>query len=159
MSSNPVSQDKRVLLEQVQAILAGRVSPTRVETARYFAQAFLRRVPSEELSSVAPPQLAAMVGGLMKFAGKREPGSARIRVFNPTERRDGWTCDHTVIEMVNADMPFLVDTANLVMSEQQLGVHLIVHPVIHVQRDRIGRARGFFPTAAGKVSDETLLNS
>ncbi len=137
MSSTAATKGKAALLESVQAILGSRVSERRAAQARYFAAAFLRRVPEEDFRGETPPSLAALVEGIMKFAGRREPGSHRIRAFNPEQGRDGWTSPHTIIEMVNRDQPFLVDTANLVMSELGLGVHIIVHPVSHVERDRI----------------------
>ena len=32
-------------------------------------------------------------------------------------------------------MPFLVDTATLTLSEMDLGVHLVIHPVVRIGRD------------------------
>jgi glutamate dehydrogenase len=154
------SQDnsRQLLVEQVQAHLASRVSKTQARQSNYFALAFLRRIPDEDLDSENPGTLAALISGLMKFAARREPGTASIRVFNPREDKDGWTSPHTVVEMVNDDMPFIVDTANLGMAELGLGVHLMVHPVIHVERSATGKARGFYPTSAGKGKPESLIH-
>ncbi len=157
-SSTSDAQGKAALLEEVQDILADGATERRAEQARYFAQAFLRRVPSEDIQDTAAITMAAIIDGMMKFAGRREPGTSCVRVFNPDRRHDGWISPHTIIEMVNPDMPFLVDTANLVMAEMGLGVHIMVHPVIHVQRDKLGRQRGFFPTAAGKGEPESIMH-
>jgi glutamate dehydrogenase len=44
---------------------------------------------------------------------------------------------------VTDDMPFLVDSLGMAFSRADLAVHLIVHPVLHVRRDRGGRLQDF----------------
>ena len=56
---------KADLLEKVQSILTERSSPTRAPQARYFAQAFLRRVPAEDLRKVSPATAAAVIGSVV----------------------------------------------------------------------------------------------
>ena len=58
----------------------------------------------------------ANVSSLWKFAQNRKPGTAKIRVFNPDRKKDGWSCGHTVVEIVNDDMPFLVDSITAEMN-------------------------------------------
>jgi glutamate dehydrogenase len=157
-SRSDASRAKAALVEQVQERLAAEASKTRADQARYFTEAFLRRVPAEEIANESPDTVAPLVAGIMKFAGTRPPGGSKIRVFNPDPRRDGWFSSHTIIEMVNPDSPFLVDTANLVLSELGLGVHIIVHPVIHAKRDRRGRLLGFFPSADDKGEPESIMH-
>ena len=42
----------------------------------------------------------------------------------------------TVIEIVNDDMPFLVDSVMGELAERRLEVRLVAHPVLGVARDR-----------------------
>jgi glutamate dehydrogenase len=93
----------------------------------------------EELASANPVVLADTVASQLKFIATRQPGETLIRVFNPERKKHGWDSEHTVIEMVNDDKPFLVDTATLALSEMNLDVHLIIHPVIRVRRGQRGR--------------------
>ena len=74
-----------------------------------------------------------------QFARKREPGKTKIRVFNPVAGEHGWASRHTVVEVVNDDMPFLVDSASMEVNRQGLTLHLIVHPIFAVERDKAGR--------------------
>ena len=151
-------KSKQSLLEQVKSTLGSRASAARTEQAHYYAEAFFRRVPLEELSRETPVALAAIVKAQIRFISKRPPGEALIRVFNPTKEKQGWESPHTIIEMVNDDMPFLVDTANVAMAELNLGVHLMVHPVIHVERDKQGRAKAFYSTADGRGKPESIIH-
>src|SRR5262249_5519078 len=51
----------------------------------------------------------------------------------------GWHSHHTVIEAVNDDMPFLVDSVTSALNRRDLTVHLVIHPVLQVERDPGGR--------------------
>jgi glutamate dehydrogenase len=155
---NHIDKNKQQLLEQVSAILAGRANTTKAKQARYYTEAFFRRVPIEELSRETPEALAAIVSEQMEFISKRPPGEALVSVFNPTLEEDGWESTHTVIEMVNDDMPFLVDTANVVMAELNLQVHLMVHPVIHVERDGRGQVKAYYSSSEGKGAPESIIH-
>ena len=80
-----------------------------------------------------------------QFAQRREPGKPKIRVLNPVAGEHGWSSRHTVIEIVNDDMPFLVDSVSMEVNRQGLTLHLIVHPIFAVERDGNGVLRGLFP--------------
>ena len=56
--------------------------------------------------------------------GKTAGGSAKLRVYNPVRERDGWASTHTVVEIVNDDMPFLVDSVAMEVNRQGLTLHL-----------------------------------
>ena len=78
----------------------------------------------------------------LNFAHKRAPGQAKVRVFNPTVEEHGWQSTHTIIEIVNDDMPFLVDSAAMEVNRHGLTLHLMSHPIIGVTRDAGGVLTG-----------------
>ena len=46
-----------------------------------------------------------------------------------------------MVEIVNDDMPFLVDSVSIELNRHRLGIHLIIHPVLAVRRDAAGRVQ------------------
>ena len=72
----------------------------------------------------------------------RPPGQPVARVLSPDRDRDGWYSPHTVLLVVTDDMPFLVDTMRMVLERHGLGVHLLVHPMLSVERDAAHRLVG-----------------
>ena len=58
-----------------------------------------------------------------------------MRVLSPERERDGWHSPHSVLLVVTDDMPFLVDTMRMVLERRGLGIHLLVHPMLTVERD------------------------
>src|SRR5690606_29923304 len=57
---------------------------------------------------------------------------------NPNAEEHGWESVHTVIQIANDDMPFLVDTVTMVLSQLELGIHVLGHPVLKFTRDAGG---------------------
>ncbi|MGF6597320.1 glutamate dehydrogenase [Paraburkholderia sp. GAS448] len=66
------------------------------------------------------------------------PGSERLRVYNPILEQHGWHSDHTVLEIVNDDMPFLVDSVSMAVNRLGLALHSVVHPVFRIWRGNDG---------------------
>ena len=138
MTSRNVDQ-QQALLDRVSSILAGRLNARRARLAENYVTNYFRGVPLDDLVQEAPATLATIVSNQLDFLQVRSPGETLIRIFNPRLESDGWESKHTIIEMVNDDMPFLVDTATLTFAEMKLGVHLIIHPVMRMKRDDDGR--------------------
>src|SRR5215475_6857557 len=92
------------------------------------------------------------------FARKREPGKPKLRVFNPTVEEHGWQSTHTVIEIVNDDMPFLVDSVTMEVNRHGLTLHLIIHPIMLARRRSDGEVEEM-PAAPGEgVGPESLMH-
>src|SRR5581483_6007737 len=89
---------------------------------------------------------------LWQFAKTRQAGKAKLRIYSPRRAEHGWSSKHTVVEIVNDDMPFLVDSITGEINRHGLAVHLVIHPIVRVQRDDKGAL-----TALSKAGDKTAL--
>ncbi len=152
------NKSKQSILEQIKAVLTHRMPARATRQAVLFSDIYFKWVPMAELSQEKPVTFAAMVARQLEFLQQRRRGESLIRVFNPEKERDGWECRHTIVEISNDDMPFLVDTANMVMQELNLGVRLIVHPVLNVERDANGKLKAFHPQANKRSQAESLIH-
>jgi glutamate dehydrogenase len=112
----------------------------RAPDYKRFLAAYYANVDADDMSARPARDLAAAALSHLKFAAKRR-GRALVRVFNPTLREHGYTSPHTVIEMVNDDMPFLVDSIGLALSPRSLAMHFLAHPILAVSRDTAGSLR------------------
>ena len=86
-------------------------------------------------------QIAEDFAPFWSFGAQRKPGVAKVRVYNPRPDEHGWISHHTIIEMVNDDMPFLVDSLTAALHRRDLTVHLVIHPILQVKRDKAGNRR------------------
>jgi glutamate dehydrogenase len=125
----------------VSAIVRSSIRPPKsmrnVDWPR-FLRAYYANVDAAELADREPAELAGAALSHLMFARQRRR-SALVRVFNPTLPEHGFTSSHTVIEMVNDDMPFLVDSISLALTQRALTLHFLAHPIFAVTRDSSGK--------------------
>jgi glutamate dehydrogenase len=138
---------KEERIAQAATLAARRLTGDQADAAARFVRVFAQNVAPEDVAAFAPEDLYGAALSLFAFAGRRTPGTPEVRVFSPRADADGWSCRHTVVEIVNDDMPFLVDSVAAELQRQDLAVHLVVHPVVAVERDgdrlvAVGRGAG-----------------
>ncbi|PCI44298.1 MAG: NAD-glutamate dehydrogenase, partial [Alphaproteobacteria bacterium] len=93
----------------------------------------------EELSDRPIDELYAAALSLWKYCAQRDTNSWKIRVFNPTLEEHGWPATHTIIQIVNDNMPFLLDSITSNLLEDGNDLHMLVHPLIDCVRDKDGK--------------------
>src|SRR5262245_52803301 len=94
--------------ERIDGILAlarAKAAPEKREAIERFVDAYFKQVAPEDLMERRVDDLYGAALSHWNFARKREPGKPKLRVFNPTVEEYGWQSTHTVIEIVNDDMP------------------------------------------------------
>lgn len=89
----------------------------------------------------------------LKLASTRKNNDVLVRVYNPSFDDHRWQTSHTVIELVNDDRPFLVDTVSLALSRMGFSTHLIIHPILRAERDKGGKL-----TQIGKGQPESWMH-
>ena len=104
-----------------------------------FAPEYFSRLDAEDLAERTPEDLLGALLSHLQLGEVRKPGQPKLRIFSPTPGEDGWWSRHSVIQVVNDDMPFLVDSTSLEINRQGLTLHLMVHPIYAVKRDAKGR--------------------
>jgi len=125
---------KTELLERVVERVHDRLTEPQAELAERFFRQYYRGVAPEDLLERDPHDLYGAALAHLRFGEGRHPGHAKVRVYNPQIEQHGWQSTHTIVEMVNDDMPFLVDSVSVALNRLGLMIHLTIHPVIAVRR-------------------------
>jgi glutamate dehydrogenase len=100
---------------------------------------FARAVPEDFLSYQAR-EVAALAERAWSLLAIRQPGSPKIRFESaPGSIAGDRLKEVSVLEIVNDDMPFLVDSVMAELGERAVDVRFVVHPVFAVARDPDGR--------------------
>ena len=120
------------------AICAAAAGTAGGEGTAQFARRLYQRVADKDLAAASVEQRAAAAVSLLAFARRRLPGVAKVRAFNPTIADHGFESRHTVVQIVNDDMPFLVDSIANEFNRREISVHLLAHPVMAARRDLDG---------------------
>ncbi|MFF0448301.1 NAD-glutamate dehydrogenase [Streptomyces sp. NPDC004609] len=104
----------------------------------YLQRYYLHTAP-EDLSGRDPVDVFGAALSHYRLAENRPQGTANVRVHTPTVEENGWTCSHSVVEVVTDDMPFLVDSVTNELSRKGRGIHVVIHPQVTVRRDVTGK--------------------
>ena len=153
-----MAKNKQLLLNKIKTAVSAQMNAAAAKQAAFYCDVFFKRLPLSELRLQTTDTAAAMVIEQIRFLQQRMTGQLSIRVFNPDQQRDGWECQHTVVELCNDDMPFLVDTSSMVMQELNLAVHMTVHPVFNVERDARGKLKSFHKKSTQHSIKESFIH-
>jgi glutamate dehydrogenase len=145
-------------IDAILALLSGQVPAPKLSEAQAFTRALLARTPAEELAEKPSTCWAGMAVSLLKFWRERKSAELKVRVYNPNLDEHGWESTRTVVEVVNDDMPFLVDSTAIAAQNCGLISHLIIHPVLSVQRDAGGHLLSFAEAGKAGNKNESLMH-
>jgi glutamate dehydrogenase len=137
--ASAIEEKKSTLVDKAKAVAATIVGATEEATAERVIAKFYEHVPPADIAERSPRDLCGAALSLWRFAERRRPGQAKIRVHNPDPAKDGWSSRHTIVEIVNDDMPFLVDSVTGAINTGDRIVHLVIHPILSVERTADGR--------------------
>ncbi|WP_251093628.1 NAD-glutamate dehydrogenase [Streptomyces sp. Caat 7-52] len=116
------------------------------ESVLAFLQRYYLHTAPEDLSDREPDDVFGAAVSHYRLAETRPQGTANVRVHTPTVEENGWTCSHSVVEVVTDDMPFLVDSVTNELTRQGRGIHVVIHPQFVVRRDLTGKLIEVLPT-------------
>jgi glutamate dehydrogenase len=103
-----------------------------------FINNFYSNSLKNDLELISAKDRESIANSVWQLAQQRLPGKVKMRLFNPSPAQDGWTVDHTVLEIINDDMPFIVDSITGALQARGLTIHVVLHPVLLVRRDSAG---------------------
>ena len=138
--------------KEIRTSIKGSVKSAAAEA---FARKFYANTPPDDLRGSSPADLVGASQSIRRLMQHRAPGEAPIRVYNPRQQTDGWTSPHTIIEIINDDMPFLVDSATAALSRLRMEVQLVIHPILAVKRGAKGQFQGLLEDGikAGAINE------
>jgi glutamate dehydrogenase len=119
--------------------LRGRLGRRTAHLTATFLRHYYRGVAEDDLRARRPDALVYAALAQLHSGLTRASGRPWVRVYNPEPARDGFSSPYTIVEVICEDMPFLVDSLGMVLTQAGLALQFLVHPVLTVQRDGRGR--------------------
>jgi glutamate dehydrogenase len=150
-------QDRKAeLLDRVVGRVHDRLGGREADPAERFLRHYYRAVAPADLLERDPLDLYGAGLSHFRFGEHREAGHAKLRVYNPQVEQHGWQSTHTVVELVNDDMPFLVDSVGMALNRLGLMIHLTIHPVVPVRRSADGTLEDVLETGRANGGEAAL---
>src|SRR5262245_10367934 len=145
-------------LADVLKLIRGKLAPPQRAAVEDFTERYFHDVEPEDLAEREPADLYGAALSHWNFARKREPGHPRVRVLNPSLEEHGWQSTHTIVEIVNDDMPFLVDSVTMEVNRHRLTMHLLIHPILSVERSGDGTLIGLATEPGARAARESFIH-
>jgi glutamate dehydrogenase len=153
-----VDELKDRIISQAVEIGCQRLAGAQQKIAERLITACYANAAPEDVLKRDPENLFGGAAALLGFMSERKPGQPRLRIYQPRYDDSGWDCEHSVIEIVNDDMPFLVDSLSAALSKREIGVHQLLHPILSVKRDAAGKLLDLGACDGDEASYESVMH-
>lgn len=122
-------------LEEFQRYAVQQLPAEEAARVQELAARFYNHYPLEELIG---RRLSDVFGSLYqwwKFIQDYESSEPKLRLFNPSLTEDAWVSPHTILVVLQRDMPFLVDSIRIELNRRNIAIYSIKSTVLGVVRD------------------------
>lgn len=102
-----------------------------------FIRKFYATIPMLNLTGNDYKLYADLVRNAFNFLQKHDVSKSKVKLYK--ESRKSSEGDHTVIEILSRDMPFVFDSAMCLLNKLNICVERAAHPTIFVSRDKNGK--------------------
>jgi glutamate dehydrogenase len=149
-------KERKQIIKTICSHIKKHVSVTEYLLLEKFVEQYLYLLSYEDLRECSVNDFAALILSQWKLAQGRKTCEARVRIYNPTMEINGWTSAHTVLEISQDDMPFLVDSVRMEINRHNLGVHFIIHVGgMKLRRDKKGKITEILPWGSTQTDCQT----
>lgn len=136
-----MTTDKNTTKTMAEICRIAKTSMTAQQLAGFekFASAFYGHSCPDDFLERDPKELFAIANSMWKTGNKRKNEMPLLKIINPRSKKDGWVSKNTVIQIINNDMPFLVDSLTGCLAvTMHHRIRMMHHPILEVRRDEKG---------------------
>lgn len=137
-------QEKSDLIATLCQQLQDNLPAERAAAVSKFSHIYYATAAAADFSQWKPENLYGSTLAYWHFIQQRQAKTANVRVFNPDYEQHGWQSKYTIIEVLQDDMPFLVDSLRMELNQRNLTIHYIHNAVISIKRNAKGELEEIF---------------
>lgn len=141
-----IDTTRELLSKKISHILAGDVGISSENRANleFLAEQFVRQTENRfcETNDKLAERFIDCAKSLFKLVQERQLGHHAINIYNSNTVSLAGD-DITIIELVNDDMPFIVDSLTQLLTDKEIKIIDFFHPVVSVERNKEGRFTAF----------------
>ncbi len=135
---NNRNRNQHAAFVEVKNIIASNAAIPHREMALVVLEKYFSDIDEDDFNARIANDWATILQNHLAFAADFQTGAAKMRLFSPRTSEHSWTANATVIEFVNDDMPFLVDSIAMEINRQGIAIQQIAHPLFATTRDKDG---------------------
>lgn len=136
MNSPLVSQHKLAeFLDEFYRYAAQKLPAAELELVQGLARRYFNHYPLDELIGRRLSDVFGSVYQWWQFIQQYDGQEPKLRLFNPSLAEDSWVCPHTVLVVLQTDMPFLVDSIRIELNRRNIAIYAIKSTVLTLVRN------------------------
>jgi glutamate dehydrogenase len=124
--------------QQLQAALARHVGEQDMPGLGLFAEQFFGMVALDELTQRRLTDLLGCTLSAWRLLQRFDAAQPQVTVFNPDYEKHGWQSTHSAVQILHADIPFLVDSVRMELNRRGYSIHTLQNCVFRVRRNARG---------------------
>jgi len=129
---------KQDILHKIATGICLLVPEQEQNAAETFANLYYANVSLGDLEETPLPILIDAVHVMWTFGRKRLPKQMKIHIYPQAQTENKTSAPQTIVEIVNDNMPFLVDSVVGAINSLGYSISLVIHPVIQAERNKEG---------------------
>jgi glutamate dehydrogenase len=137
--------DTPALLKKLHDLARESLADEQLASWEEFARQFFDRFLLSEWAGREVKDIFGAVNSCWRMLRHFSPSAPDIRLYNPALEEDGWLCPHTVLQVQQRDMPFLVDSIRIELNRRNIAIHSIKSTLLQVRRDTSHKLERLFP--------------
>ncbi|MFA5677643.1 MAG: NAD-glutamate dehydrogenase [Pseudomonas sp.] len=154
-----VASSKAEFQQLLQQRLQELVAPEEQQAVALFAEDFFGITTLAELRTRQDSDLLGSLLSGWRLLQQFDRAGTRLQVFNPTVETHDWQSPNTIIQLIHADVPFLVDSVRIELQRQGHAIHCLQNSLFKVSRDTENMLVQIHPVGAegaGLVSESVM---
>jgi glutamate dehydrogenase len=130
-----------VILNNVIKLIHKKVPNNTSPLVENFTNLLYGNISADDIANRNDSDMYGATMSLWNSLNSYQTDTPVIKVFNPEVSKNGWNSNHTIIEIVMTDMPFLVDSLRIALKRQGVSPHLMLHCPLKVLRGSDGQIK------------------
>ncbi|KZZ72860.1 NAD-glutamate dehydrogenase [Oleiphilus sp. HI0130] len=153
------TKDKRAIVKQLDTLVKEQINKSKQEAVRGFLTRFIDSAYTEEFVGRRVNDVFGYLISLWKFVEQPLTAKTKVSIDNPGLEVDGWQSPHTVITVLMDNVPFIVDSLRIALTDMNLRVQGIQNVILSSERDGNGKLKALEPGSKRSEScrEEALI--
>jgi glutamate dehydrogenase len=106
-----------------------------------FLKTFYSKAPVDDVCQNDAVTLARAAQSQWALTAERETDEAAIRIYCPSQDEKDWPLARTVIDIVQDDRSFIIDSIVAEIVRQNYQIVMLLHPILHIERSKDGKVK------------------
>jgi len=153
-----ITGNKSEFLKQLHHFIEVKLKQPDADMLSIFVDEFFEQYPLDELAGRSLDDVFGLVNDAFAAIGKFSKRPS-VSVYNPSIVKDHWQCAHSVIFVHCKNMPFLMDSVRMALTNSGISVHAVNYTSLITERDKKGDLSQITPSVKASHLDgkEALL--